>query len=52
MVDINSEHYRVARDYMIRLQPSDLTDAPTLQRLADVAKMTPDQLRELYEGVP
>jgi 6-phosphofructokinase 1 len=56
VVDINSEHYQVARDYMIRLNPQDLSDEDMCRRLAEVANMTPDQFRDefsrLWQGAP
>ncbi len=39
MVDVRSEHYRVAREYMIRLQRRDLQDESLLRRLAEVSGM-------------
>ena len=51
LVDIESEHYRVARDYMIRLEPNDLEDEETLRRLADAARMSPEAFRHEFAGV-
>lgn len=42
MVDITSEHYRVAREYMLRLERSDLENAATLAALAEAANMMPE----------
>jgi len=39
MVDVNSEHYRVAREYMIRLQRRDFHDQIFLPQLAAAANM-------------
>ncbi len=39
MVDIESEHYRVAREYMIRLSSRDIQDQSLLPKLAAAAKM-------------
>jgi len=39
MVDVTSEHYKVAREYMIRLRRSDLQDESLLSGLAGAAKM-------------
>lgn len=47
-VDVNSHYYRVARDYMIRLEPSDLEDRGRLENLAQAAKMTPEAFRETF----
>jgi 6-phosphofructokinase 1 len=48
IVDMQSELYRVAREYMIRLEPEDLADADKAQRLAEAAGMTPDAFREEF----
>ena len=42
LVDLHSEHYRVARQYMIRLNRRDLEDSETLAKLAEAANMTPE----------
>jgi 6-phosphofructokinase 1 len=41
MVDTKSEHYQVAREYMIRLNRRDLDDAATTERIARAARMEP-----------
>lgn len=46
LVDITSEHYNVARQYMIRLEQKDLDDPATLTKLAAAANMTPGE----FEG--
>ena len=43
MVDIASEHYRVAREYMIRLRRRDLQDPTFLPKLAEAAKMEAEE---------
>jgi 6-phosphofructokinase 1 len=45
IVDLESVHYEVARDYMIRLEKHNLEDDGTCHRLADAAKMTPEAFR-------
>jgi ATP-dependent phosphofructokinase / diphosphate-dependent phosphofructokinase len=45
LVDINAEYYRVARDYMIRLNPHDVEGDTSCQRLAQIANMDPDDFR-------
>jgi 6-phosphofructokinase 1 len=54
-VDVHSEYYRVARDYMIRLTSHDLANDATVGRLAEIAGMSPQELRAeyglLFEGV-
>jgi ATP-dependent phosphofructokinase / diphosphate-dependent phosphofructokinase len=46
MVDIASDRYRIARDYMIRLRRSDFDDPRETAKLAAVTKTTPERLRE------
>lgn len=48
LVDLNSEHYKVAKSYMIRLTKKDLEDSVMLSKLAAAAKMTPEQFKEKF----
>jgi 6-phosphofructokinase 1 len=48
LVDLNSEHYRVAREYMIRLEPEDLADDARCARLAEAARMSVEEFRAEY----
>ena len=48
LVDIQSEHYRVARGYMIRLERHDLEDPEMQGKLAEAAKITPDAFRRRF----
>ncbi|HKP84724.1 MAG TPA: diphosphate--fructose-6-phosphate 1-phosphotransferase [Blastocatellia bacterium] len=45
MVDIKSEGYRVAREYMIRLGADDFKDPAWVEKLAEAANMTVDEFR-------
>src|SRR6266498_3554619 len=47
-VNIESGMYRVATEYMIRLEQEDLDDPEKLKAIADAAGMTPDEFRERY----
>jgi len=51
LVDINSEHYRVAREYMIRLEREDLENPEMLAKLANAAKMTPEEFKKKFSHV-
>ncbi len=51
MVDINSEHYRVARSYMIRLTKKDLQDTNMLTKLANAAKMSTEEFLKKFAWV-
>jgi 6-phosphofructokinase 1 len=48
-VDIASDGYRVAREYMLRLEPDDFRDAAWVERLAEAANLTSDRLRARFE---
>ena len=47
-VDITSESYEVARQYMIRLKKRDFEDETRLAQLAQAGKMTPTEFREKF----
>ncbi len=51
VVDVDNENYECARRYMIRLEPSDFTDAASLRKLAETVKITPEQFRARFEYV-
>jgi 6-phosphofructokinase 1 len=42
LIDVQSEHYHVARKYMIRLERRDLEDPAMLAKLAAAARMEPE----------
>jgi 6-phosphofructokinase 1 len=47
-VDVASTSYRVAREYMIRLDRQDLDDAGRLKAIAEAAGMDPEDFRDRY----
>ena len=47
-VNPESEAYRVAREYQIRLEPEDFASEDRLAAIAAVANMTPDAFTERY----
>ena len=49
-VDPRSETYRVAREYMLRLEPEDFHDPAWVERLAEAGGMTADELRARFQG--
>jgi 6-phosphofructokinase 1 len=49
LVDIDSEGFRVARAYMIRLEADDFAHAAWVDRLADAAHLTPGAFRQRFE---
>ena len=51
MVDLESDRYRIARSYMIRLRRGDLDDSLEMQRLADVIGKTPDEFKREFSSV-
>jgi 6-phosphofructokinase 1 len=48
MVDIESDRYKIARSYMLRLKKEDFDDAGELARLATVAHLTPEEFRRQF----
>lgn len=48
LVDVHSEEYTVARRYMIRLEKSDLENPEILEKLAKLAKMSPEEFKRKY----
>jgi 6-phosphofructokinase 1 len=50
-VDTSAEAYRVARDYMVRLEPPDLRDPERLAALAAQTNLTPEHFRAQFEDV-
>jgi 6-phosphofructokinase 1 len=47
-VDIDSEGYQVARDYMVRIGARDFSDPAIIARLAEAGKLTEAALRERF----
>jgi len=47
-VNVNSGMYRVASEYMIRLEGEDLDDPEKLKPIADAAGMSPEAFRDRY----
>jgi 6-phosphofructokinase 1 len=47
-VDLASEHYKVAREYMVRLEPQDFDDLNRLGQLAAAAGMSSEEFRETF----
>ena len=50
MVDVTTESYEVARNYMIRLEPKDLEE-PRLSQIAKHTKLSPGQFHTRFERV-
>ncbi len=50
-VERSTEAYRVARDYMVRLEPADFTDDAKLRQLAAQTNLRPEQFRAIFERV-
>ncbi len=48
-VDIRSEGYRVAREYMLRLEPKDFEYSAWVEKLAEAAKMSVGEFRSQFE---
>jgi ATP-dependent phosphofructokinase / diphosphate-dependent phosphofructokinase len=50
-VDLTTEAYRVARDYMVYLDPADFSDDAKLAQLAAQTNLSPRQFRTQFEPV-
>jgi ATP-dependent phosphofructokinase / diphosphate-dependent phosphofructokinase len=50
VVDVHSEHYHVARKYMIRLEQSDLDDPTMRAKLASAAHMSPEEFGGAFKA--
>jgi len=50
-VDINSESYKVARSYMVRLEKMDFEDKEFLKKMAQEARMSVEQFVERYKYI-
>jgi 6-phosphofructokinase len=48
MVDINTDHYRIARRYMLRLRRDDFEDPHELEKFANTARISVDDFRERF----
>lgn len=51
MVDIGSQSYHIARQYMIRLSEDDFNDPAMLARCSALAGLSPEAFRERFAGV-
>ncbi len=49
-VDTSSELYRVARDYMVRLEPQDFSNPERLEELAAQTNLKPAEFRNQFEN--
>ena len=49
-VDVDTESYQVARDYMVRINAKDFQDDAWLARLSEAARLTPEDLRNRFSG--
>jgi 6-phosphofructokinase 1 len=50
MVDVQSQSYQIARQYMIRLTDEDLNDPGRLGRCAATAGLSPEAFRARFAG--
>jgi 6-phosphofructokinase 1 len=51
MVDVQSESYHVAVEYMIRLTPEDLRDEAQVARLAEAANISPEEFHQQFDSI-
>ena len=48
MVDINTEQYKIARRYMLRLRRDDFEDDKEIARCSEIARLSPDEFRRRF----
>ncbi len=51
VVDTASQYYKVAREYMTRLESDDLRNSEKLSKLAQISQQTPDEFRNRFASV-
>jgi len=51
LIDIQSEHYKIARRYMVRLRKEDFDDPEMLRKLAAAAGLSVDEFRKQFAYV-
>ena len=49
MVDVDTEYYKIARRYMLRLRRDDFADPAEVQKYATVTHITPEQFKAQLE---
>ncbi len=50
-VDVNSEKYKVARNYMVRLEKRDLEDKEFLKKMATIARLSEKEFYDKYSYI-
>lgn len=48
LVDIESEYYKIARQYMVRLEQEDFDQPNALAKYAGVLKVSPEEFKEIF----
>ncbi len=48
MVDINTEQYKIARRYMLRLRRDDFDDAQEIAKCAEIAHLSPEEFHKRF----
>jgi len=48
MVDIETEHYKIARRYMLRLRRDDFDKPEEIDRFAEVARLAPEDFKKRF----
>ncbi|MGO8992041.1 MAG: diphosphate--fructose-6-phosphate 1-phosphotransferase [Polyangiaceae bacterium] len=51
MVDIESDRYKIARSYMLRLKKEDFEDPAELARLAAAVRITPEEFKRQFRSL-
>lgn len=51
MVDVQSEYYKIAREYMVRLEKKDLESKEKLQIYAEILHLSPEECRSKFSSL-
>ena len=51
MVDVQSEYYKIAREYMVRIEKADLESKEKLQKYAEVLHLAPEECRSKFSSL-
>lgn len=51
MVDVQSEYYKIAREYMVTLNPGDLKNQKKVEQYAAILNISPEQCRQKFSSL-
>jgi len=51
MVDVQSEYYKIAREYMVTLNKEDLDSQEKLEKYAAILRVSPEECRQKFSAL-